>query len=86
MRPEWLRIPQAVQLYGLSRSTIYNLIAAGKIKSSVPRTGHAKKQTGTNHGARLISASSLDAFISRFATGGDESPAATKTVKKNAAR
>ena len=83
MRPEWLRISQAVTIYGLSRSTLYNLIGAGKIKSSVPRTGHAKAKTGINHGARLISAASLDAFISRFATGGDESPAATKTAKRS---
>ena len=80
--PQWLRIPQAVQLYGLSRSTLYNLMTAGKIKSSAVRTGYGKKRTGTNNGARLINAASLDSFISRFATGGEEVVAKKSQARK----
>jgi hypothetical protein len=37
IKPEWLRIPDAIRVSGLGRSTIYNLIGAGLVKSAVIR-------------------------------------------------
>ena len=57
LRPEWLRIPDAVRLYGIGRSSLYELIAAGSIKSVCLR------QRGSTRGIRLISADSLARYI-----------------------
>jgi hypothetical protein len=59
-RPIWLRIPEAVRTRGIGRSTLYTLIAEGKIKSRV-----LKAQRDSLRGIRLISADSLDEFIER---------------------
>lgn len=56
-KPEWLRVPEAVRIFGLSRSALYVLIAAGTIKST------ALKKRGVLRGIRLISFDSLAAFI-----------------------
>lgn len=56
-KPVWLRVRQAVALYGLSRSHLYELIKHNKIKSSKLR------KPGNTLGVRLIHAESLDAFI-----------------------
>ncbi len=50
--PRWLRIPAAVAYSGISRSVIYELMGAGKIKTH--RVGST----------RIIDRESLDAFIS----------------------
>lgn len=50
--PRWLKIPAAVSYSGISRSVIYELLNARKIKSH--RIG----------AARVIDRESLDAFIS----------------------
>jgi excisionase family DNA binding protein len=56
-KPEWLRIPQAIKLFGISRSKLYELIAAGHIRSiSLRKRGQVK-------GTRLIEYDSLCAFF-----------------------
>jgi hypothetical protein len=60
MKPEWLRIPDAVRLSGLGRSTIYNLLGSGCLKSV------AVRKRGCQRGIRLISADSLRAYIQSF--------------------
>lgn len=55
--PRWLKIPSAVAYSGIGRSTLYELMNAGKIKSH--RIG----------AARVIDRESLDAFISSQPSG-----------------
>ena len=57
VKPEWVRVPEAVRLFGLSRSAVYDLITAGTIKST------ALKKRGAIRGIRLVSFDSLAAFI-----------------------
>jgi hypothetical protein len=64
VEPEWLRIPDAVRVSGIGRSTLYNLIGAGAIKSVCLR------KRGCQRGIRLISADSLRTYIQSFATEG----------------
>ena len=61
IKPEWLRIPDAIRLSGLGRSTIYNILGSGSIKSVVVR------KRGCQRGIRLVSADSLLAYIASFA-------------------
>lgn len=56
--PVWLRIPEAVRTRGIGRSTLYVLIAEGKIRTSLIKT-----RRDSQRGIRLISADSLDEFI-----------------------
>ena len=56
--PAWVRVPEAIRLSGLCRSTIYNLITAGKIKSFTN-----KVQPDCQRGTRLISYASLVAYL-----------------------
>lgn len=53
IKPEWIRVPDAVRISGLSRSTIYELIASDAIKS------FSNRQRGAQRGARLINYDSL---------------------------
>ena len=53
----WLRVPQAVQLTGLSRSKIYELLSSGAIRSA------SLRNPGQRHATRLIDRESLLAFI-----------------------
>ena len=57
VQPVWLRVPQAVQLTGLSRSKIYELLAAKRIRSA------SLRDPGQKHATRLIDRASLLAFI-----------------------
>jgi len=54
---QWLQVQEAVRLFGLSRSYLYELIAAKKIASVCLR------KSPNIRGKRLISAESLNAFI-----------------------
>lgn len=54
---EWLRIAEATRTRGIGRSSLYEMITSGAIKSAVV------KKRGNIRGIRLISADSLDAFI-----------------------
>ena len=57
LKPEWCRIPEAIRLFGICRSSLYELIAEGKIKST------CLKKRGALRGVRLVSFDSLAAFI-----------------------
>lgn len=57
-RPVWIRIPEATRLFGPGRSTIYALIAEGKIRSRVLKT-----RRDAQSGIRLVSYDSLNALI-----------------------
>lgn len=61
---EWLRIPDAIRIYGIGRSSLYELISDGKIKSA------SLRKRGNVRGIRLISATSLEAFLESIAKGG----------------
>ena len=56
--PEWVRIPQAQQISGLRRSTLFALLKKGDIASKLVKT--SKHNVG---GCRLVSVESLRAFI-----------------------
>ena len=56
-KPEWLRIPDATRLFGIGRSSLYELITAGKVRSV------CLKQRNALRGIRLINYDSLKAFI-----------------------
>lgn len=58
-RPVWLRINEATRLFGVGRSTLYALLAEGKIRSRVLKT-----RRDAQSGIRLVSFDSLNAFIS----------------------
>jgi hypothetical protein len=57
LKPEWLRMPDAVKVSGLSRSYLYQLINAGDVKS------RSLRSRGQVKGIRLISYDSLMTFI-----------------------
>lgn len=58
--PEWVRVPEACQISGIRRSSLYKLIRSGAIDSKLVRT-HKDNVAGL----RLISAESLRAFIAQ---------------------
>jgi hypothetical protein len=64
MKPEWLRVPDAIRVSGIGRSTLYDLISSGSVKSALLR------KRGRQRGIRLISYDSLLAHIESFATEG----------------
>ncbi|MDF1742031.1 MAG: AlpA family phage regulatory protein [Verrucomicrobiales bacterium] len=70
LKPEWIRIPEAVRLSGMSRSKIYELMNAGRIRNS------SLAEEGQTKGPRLISYRSLMSLIESRATGGQEDAAA----------
>ena len=62
----WLKMKQAIELYPLSRSTIYNLIDKGLIKSTTTRIDKHQR-----YGSRLINRASLEDFLEARASGGN---------------
>ncbi len=62
LKPEWLRVPDAVRVFGISRSALYELIAAGTIKST------ALKKRNAVRGIRIISFDSLADYCERAAS------------------
>lgn len=60
VKPEWLRVPDAIRISGVGRSTLYELIKEQRIKSIVLRKRNAIR------GIRLINADSLSAFLESF--------------------
>jgi predicted DNA-binding transcriptional regulator AlpA len=60
LSPRWLRIPAAVKYSGLSRSTLYELLSAGKIRSI-----SVKSQKWAQRGIRLVDRESIDLFMER---------------------
>ena len=61
LKPEWLRLPEATRFSGIGRSSLYELMAEGKIKSACIR------KRGNTRGIRLISADSISAYIESLA-------------------
>lgn len=59
IKPEWVRVPEAIKISGLSRSSIYELISSGKIKI------FSNRARGYQRGVRLISYDSLVEFLER---------------------
>ena len=64
IKPEWLRLPDAILVSGIGRSTLYQLLSSGAVKSALIR------KRGCQRGIRLISADSLRGYIESFATEG----------------
>lgn len=60
-RPEWLRIPSAVKIFGISRTKLYELIADRRIKSV------SLRERGQVRGVRLLSYDSLAAYLEQLA-------------------
>ena len=56
-RPEWLRMPQAVRIFGISRAKLYDLINKGRIESV------SLRERGQTKGTRLISYDSLQSYL-----------------------
>ena len=63
-RPEWLRPKDVPKYFGIGRSKIYELIAAGRVKSV------SLRKRGQKHGTRLVSYDSVAAFLESLAEGG----------------
>ncbi|MEO7933389.1 MAG: helix-turn-helix domain-containing protein [Chthoniobacterales bacterium] len=58
---EWMRVPEAVRMFGICRSSIYELISSGEIKST------SLKKRGALRGIRIISFDSLSSYCERAA-------------------
>jgi len=56
--PEWARVPQAIAIFSIGRSTLYGLIRSGQIASRV-----VKSSPHHVSGIRLVNTESLRAFI-----------------------
>jgi hypothetical protein len=67
---KWLRIPDAVRVSGLCRSSLYGLMREGKIRSVCLRPSDGLK------GVRLINAESLNRYIESQEAAYSESLAA----------
>ena len=60
-KPEWLRIPQAIQTFGIGRTKLYQLITDRRIKST------SLRERGQVRGTRLISYDSLNDYLNNLA-------------------
>ena len=63
-KPEWLRTAEATRIFSICRSSLYELIAEGKIKSACLR------KRGSLRGIRIISYDSLAEYCEQAASGG----------------
>jgi hypothetical protein len=66
LRPEWIRVDTAVELFGISRTKLYQLITDRRIKSFCLRQRNKVK------GCRLISFDSLSEFLENEAKAQQE--------------
>ncbi len=64
-RPEWGDAKLAKQIFGIGRSTLYNLAAKGRIKTV------SLRERGCVRGKRLFSLDSIAALLESRATGGE---------------
>ena len=71
-RPEFITVDMAKQLFGLSRSAVYSLLASHEI------FGISLRKRGQKLGRRLISADSICEFFRRCAEG-EQKGGASKT-------
>ena len=60
VRPEWLRIPSAVKIFGISRTKLYELIGKQKIKSV------SLRERGQIRGTRLLSYDSIMKYLDQL--------------------
>ena len=60
-RPEWLRIPSAIKIFGISRTKLYELIGQRKIKSV------SLRERGQIRGTRLLSYDSMMEYLDQLA-------------------
>ena len=60
-RPEWLRIPTAIKIFGISRTKLYELIGQRKVKSV------SLRERGQIRGTRLISYDSMMEYLDQLA-------------------
>ena len=67
--PLWLRPSEVYKLFGLSRSYLYEIMEEGEVVTTV------LKRDGNKRGIRLVSAESLNDYISKRAN--KPSPCAT---------
>jgi hypothetical protein len=72
--PEWLKVSDAVRRFSIGRTSIYELIRNGSIKTALIR------KRGNTLGCRLISTDSLRQYIESFV----EAPAANDKTLWNA--
>jgi hypothetical protein len=63
-RPEWCDAKSVRAIFGVSRTTLYRLADAGRIRTS------SLRERGKLRGKRLFSYDSVAAFIEANATGG----------------
>ncbi|MCB1098503.1 MAG: helix-turn-helix domain-containing protein [Verrucomicrobiae bacterium] len=61
VRPEWLRIPEAIKRFGMSRTKLYELISEGDIRSV------SLRKRGQIRGTRLISYDSMCDYLNELA-------------------
>lgn len=64
-QPEWIDAKLAKKIFSIGRTTLYELAAAGRIKTS------SLRQRGKLRGKRLFSYDSIKAHIESCATGGE---------------
>lgn len=64
MNPEYIRLKDVPRLFGLGRTTAYELIASNKIRTV------SLRKPGQRHGTRLISYSSLKDYLASLEEGG----------------
>lgn len=64
VKPEWLRIPDAIRVFGISRSCLYLLISENKIRSTCLR------KRGATKGIRILSYDSLAEYVNKAAEAG----------------
>ncbi|MEI6714384.1 MAG: hypothetical protein WCO60_11575 [Verrucomicrobiota bacterium] len=57
VKPEWIRVPEAIRVSGLKRSSLYKLLLENRIKS------FSNKERGARRGVRLISHDGLIAYM-----------------------
>ncbi|MEZ5327832.1 MAG: hypothetical protein R3F19_22530 [Verrucomicrobiales bacterium] len=61
VRPEWLRIPEAIKRFGMSRTKLYELISEGDVRSV------SLRKRGQLRGTRLISYDSMCDYLNTLA-------------------
>jgi hypothetical protein len=78
LRPEWLRIADAIRVSSVGRSKLYQLIDEGKVRSVCLR------ERDKVRGIRLINAKSLSDYIASFE--GNRKLRVNETAEKSARR
>ena len=63
LQPEWIDAKLAKKIFSIGRTTLYDLAAAGRIKTS------SLRERGKLRGKRLFSYDSIRAYIESRATG-----------------